>query len=130
MLSTRTPIGYKMAKTLAQLNAEISKLQAEATVMRDQERNEVIGRIKEAIAAYDLTAADLGLEADRRGRPRGGIKVASKKVARAKGTAVKKTAGAVKYRDDQGNTWTGHGRRPQWYVQAIANGKTDADLLA
>lgn len=119
-----------MAKTLAQLNAEISKLQAEAAAMHDKERKEVIGRIYEAIALYDLTAADLGLSARRRGRSAVTAEAPRKSERRGRGSAAKKGAGAMKYRDDQGNSWTGHGRRPNWFVLALANGKTEADLRA
>lgn len=119
-----------MAKTLAQLNSEISKLQAEARALQDKEREEVIGRIKEAVAAYDLTAADLGLTGRKGGRSRAGAEAERKTLRRGKASAAKKAAGAVKYRDDQGNSWTGHGRRPNRFVQALANGKTEADLRA
>ena len=119
-----------MAKSLAQLNAEINKLQAEAQALHDKERKEVIGRIKEAIASYELTAADLGLAARRGGRSGGTAEAPRKGARRGKGSAARKSAGAVKYRDDQGNSWTGHGRRPNWFVQALANGKTEADLRA
>lgn len=117
-----------MAKTLVQLQAEIDKLQAEAEALRSRERTDVIGRIKEAISAYGLTAADLGLSS-RRGRPRVDAATEDKKVRRGKGVTLKKK-GVVKYRDEQGNTWSGHGRRPQWYLQAIASGKSEMDLLA
>jgi DNA-binding protein H-NS len=119
-----------MAKTLAQLKAEIDKLQAEASALHDKERKEVIGRIKEAIASYGLTAADLGLTGRRAGGPSGTAEVPRKGARRGRGSSAKKSTGAVKYRDDQGNSWTGHGRRPNWFVQALANGKTEADLRA
>ena len=117
-----------MAKTLAQLDAEIRKLQAEAEALRDRERGDVIDRIKEAIAVYGLTAADLGL--GERGRkvhdsPTDGMK---RRTPRNAAVGGKKPA-VVKYRDDKGNTWSGHGRRPQWYLDAIASGKSEADLL-
>lgn len=48
---------------------------------------------------------------------------------RRKGAAKRKT-GRAKFKDGAGNTWTGHGRRPQWYVDAIASGKTPEDLMA
>ena len=90
----------------------------------------MIGRIKEAIASYELTAADLGLTARRGGRSGGSAEAAPKNVRRGKRAGAKKNVGAVKYRDDQGNSWTGHGRRPNWFVQALANGKSEADLRA
>ena len=37
---------------------------------------------------------------------------------------------AVKFEDDQGNTWRGMGKRPAWFKAALASGKTPEDLLA
>lgn len=99
--------------TVKQLEAQIAELQRQAEELRQAEIGDVVARIKEAIAHYGLTAADLGLSGGtgrRRGRPASG--------------------GKVKYRDGAGNTWSGHGRRPQWYIDALAAGKTQADLLA
>lgn len=120
-----------MAKTLAQLDSEIRRLQAEAEVIRNKERLEVIGRIKEAIGVYGLTAADLGLSGSRRGRKDVGNADVGKKGRAAKtGATGRKKSSVVKYRDDRGNTWTGHGRRPRWFLDAIAAGRSEAELLA
>lgn len=100
--------------TLAQLQAQIAELQRQAEEIRRNEIAEVIARIKEAIAHYGLTAADLGLAVG--GGKRG------RKPAMA-------TGGAIKYRDGA-NSWTGRGRRPQWFIEALAAGKTEQDLLA
>lgn len=37
--------------------------------------------------------------------------------------------GPAKYADQNGNTWTGKGRRPKWLRDALATGKTLADLV-
>ena len=47
-------------KTLADIKAEIAKLEKQAAAMKDEVAG-VIGRIKEAIKVYGLTAEDLGL---------------------------------------------------------------------
>ena len=47
-----------------------------------------------------------------------------------KAASKSKRRGAVKYRDDAGNAWTGVGRKPQWFVDALAAGKQPADLAA
>lgn len=52
---------------------------------------------------------------------------AGKRTQAAKGTL---TTGVIKYRDDAGNAWTGRGKRPQWYLNALAAGKTPEQLLA
>ena len=108
-----------MTKTLAQINKEIETLQRKAEALRKSEAAEVIERVKEAIRHYGLTAKDLGLarKSSAPGRKkRGGL-------ARAKG--------AAKYRDPAtGRTWTGHGRRPQWFADGLAKGKQPEDFAA
>ena len=49
-----------MAKTIAQLNAQIAKLQKEADALKEKEVAGVVARMKVAIEHYGLTAADLG----------------------------------------------------------------------
>ena len=51
-----------MAQTsYSSITREIAALQAQADAIKKKEAAEVIARIKEAIAQYDLTARDLGL---------------------------------------------------------------------
>lgn len=111
-----------MARTLAQIQAQITKLKQEADALRAKEVSGVVARIKEAIAHYGLTPEDLFGSTPAKGRG----KAATAK--RAGKPAAKKSAGAPKYRDDAGNTWTGHGKRPNWFKAALAAGKTAADL--
>lgn len=116
--SARTPRASSnttsQSATLAQLQAQIAELQRQAEEIRRNEISEVVARIKEAIAHYGLTAADLGLAAGGGKRSR-------------KGAAA--SNGAIKYRDGA-NSWTGRGRRPQWFIEALAAGKSEQDLLA
>ena len=99
-----------MARTLARIQQEIDKLQQEAEKVKAKEVAGVIERIKAAIAFYSLTPADLFLT---RGRPPG----------KAKKAAAKKVPSKAKYRDKEtGKTWTGHGKRPGWFVKAIEEG--------
>jgi len=53
---------------------------------------------------------------------------AAKSTPKANGTGgrsgKKKRGGAVRYRDGQGNTWSGFGRQPGWLKTALASGKT------
>jgi len=55
----------KTGPTLAALNAQIAKLQAQAEALRSKEVAGVIARIREAIVHHGLTAADLGLGSDK-----------------------------------------------------------------
>ena len=94
--------------TYLELKEQAEKLMAEAERMREQELADAIAEIKEKIALYGLTAADLGLA--RAGGP---------------GNARPKPAkSAVKYRGPHGETWSGgRGRKPQWVVQALQQGR-------
>jgi DNA-binding protein H-NS len=112
-----------MTKTYAQVLKQIDHLKQEAERLRRQEVDGVIDRIRQAIAHYGLTAADLGL-----GRGSGVAKPTAKKTrGRRKGKPA--TGGALaKYRDDQGRTWVGRGKRPQWLRDALAAGKSLEDF--
>lgn len=114
-----------MAKSIAQINAQIAKLQKQADVLKTREVAGVVARIKIAIEHYGLTATDLGFS----GRATKTIKPVATVVAKkARKKAVKKTTGVIRFRDEAGNTWTGHGKRPNWYLAAIAAGKTPESL--
>ena len=111
-----------MAKTLKQIEAQIAKLQREAETVKAKEMVGVVARIQEAIVHYGLTAADLfGAKAGR------GAAHKTKKNLRKK-AGKKATAGVIRFRDDAGNTWTGHGRSPNWFKSALESGKTREEL--
>ena len=120
-----------MAKSYEQIQRQIEALQAEAEKLRRKEVDEVIGRIRQAIDHYGLTAADLGLATGARKNAKlpaaGGDKSAAK---RRKKAGPKPAARTVKFKDDQGNTWGGMGKRPAWFKAALASGKTSEELLA
>ncbi len=117
-----------MAKSLAQLNKQIATLQRQADDLKAKELKGVIARIREAIEFYGLTAADLGLE--RSGGRGGARKQSDPGTSPRKRTTKAGRAAALppKYRSPDGRTWSGHGRRPVWYVEALAQGKTPEDL--
>jgi DNA-binding protein H-NS len=96
--------------TYAKITREIAALQAQADAIKKKEVDGVVARIKEAIAAYGLTARDLGLNP-----------------SSSRATKVGR-GGAVRYSDGQGNTWSGHGRRPKWFLDAVAAGKSPQEL--
>jgi len=112
-------------RTLQEIDREIAKLKQEADAIRESEKADVAAKIKDAIAFYGFTAADLGLS-------RGGKK-GLKASAKAKPKAVKgagSTPTRIKYKDEAGNAWSGYGRKPKWFVDALAGGKTAEELLA
>lgn len=101
-----------MAQSLTQIKKQIARLERKAEALRQQEIADVVARMRVAIAHYGLTAADLGFGPARAPRK------------------ARKAAPKVKFRDADGHTWSGHGRRPRWFVEALAGGKSADDLLA
>lgn len=106
-----------MTKTYSQLVQQIESLKQQADAIRKKEVGEVIGRIKEAISFYQLTAEDLGLAG----------RAVSKPGGKSNGAAG---ASGPQYRDDSGNTWSGRGPRPRWLKAALAAGKSLDDFRA
>jgi DNA-binding protein H-NS len=100
-----------MARSYAQLQQQIQKLQIEAEKLRHAETQGVIDRIKTAIDHYGLTSDHLF-------------------GAAPKVRAAKASNGAAKYSDGQGRTWSGKGKRPNWLREAIASGRSLDDFTA
>ncbi|ABM41791.1 nucleoid protein H-NS [Acidovorax sp. JS42] len=109
-------------RTTQEIEAEIARLQKERDQLREGEKAGVVSRMKEAIAYYGITAADLGLSVTKRKARTG--------VAQAKNSKVQRAASRIKYKDDAGRTWSGYGPKPRWFTEALASGKTEADLRA
>lgn len=110
-----------MTKTYAQLIKQMEALKAQVDKARGKEVQGVIGRIREAITAYNLTAEDLGFSAKAKsGRKPGATVAAAKKPARK--AAGGKTTRAIKYRNESGEGWVGRGKRPAWLRDALLKG--------
>lgn len=118
-----------MAKTYTQILRQIEDLQAQAENVRRKEIDGVVKRIREAIEHYGLTAADLGLGAGGARKAAGPArKKPGRKPGRPRKTPGKTSKVAPKYRDENGNTWAGRGKRPIWLRDALAAGKKLEDF--
>lgn len=103
--------------TYLELQKQIEALQREADVLKTQEREGVIERMKEAIDVYNITAAELGL------RREGGARGAGRKMPAAKQRRSFTLQGTgPAYLDGKGNSWGGRGPRPKWLREALASG--------
>lgn len=108
-----------MASTLADINSQIKKneehiaqLRKQAEELRNRERAGVIEEVRQKIAEFGLTAADLKLSTRTPGKR-------SVSAAPAK---------AAKYRGPAGESWSGgRGRKPRWVTEALAAGKSLSD---
>ena len=111
-----------MAKTLEQIQAQIAKLEKQADQLKAKEAAGVVQRIKAAIEHYGLT-----VEALFGGKPGQAAPIRKSKAPLKKKAAAKRPS-RIRFKDDAGRTWTGNGKRPNWYKEAIASGKTAEDL--
>lgn len=123
----------KSGSTLKAIHEQIAALQAKAEAIRQQEVGVVIAKIKDAIAHYGLTAADLGLAgiAPKAAKPSSPGRKAGRKPGGGRASSARKgkPMRAAKYTDGQGNTWSGVGKRPNWFKAALAAGKKEEELL-
>lgn len=111
-----------MAKNLAQIEAQIKKLQDEAAALRAKEVAGVVDRIKEAIQHYGLTPEQLFGASHQKRKP-ASVPVAVSQKVRAKSGKVK-----IKYRDGD-NTWTGRGNKPRWLTARLGEGRKIEEFL-
>ena len=111
-----------MAKTYSQMQRQIAKLQREADALKMKEVGGVVARIKEAIQHYELTAADLFGS-----RTPKGTSASKQKTASNPGIKGRKVP--IKYRDENGNTWSARGSQPKWLVAALASGRKIEEFL-
>jgi len=109
----------KMAKTYAELQEQIEKLQEQAEKARLAELDFVIQEIKSKIKEFNLTAKDLGL--------------ATRKTKKQKVTDGEKPKSEIpaKYRNPKNKeqTWTGRGRKPLWVQELLDSGKSLESIL-
>ncbi len=97
----------------------------------DGNGNTWVGRGPRPQWLRDALAAGSALsDFDVSSKPKGATVSVSRKVS-AKNRTAKRTRGAgqAKFRDAAGNSWTGHGKRPNWYKEALASGKSPEDLM-
>lgn len=111
--------------TSTKLLQQVAALQRQAEELKRKEIPGVVARMKEAIAFYGLTAADLGLGA----APAREAKIPkSPKGSPAKKSPAGKPPSVIKYSDSQGHTWSGRGPKPQWFKDALSSGASVESL--
>lgn len=96
-------------------------------MLRKREVSAVIDRIRIAIDHYALTPQELfGQGAGT--TPAAASRRAGRRSAPGSG-ATPKRSGSPKYAHANGRTWTGVGKRPSWFVDALSSGKTADEML-
>ncbi|MBM4231255.1 MAG: H-NS histone family protein [Gammaproteobacteria bacterium] len=109
----------------AALKTRIAQLQKQLTAAQ-RNKAPAIKKVKALMKKLGVTVADLtGGEAPAKGRPgRRSGKIVKGKKGKRRGKV------AIKYRDGQGNTWSGRGKTPRWLAAAEkAGSKRDQFLI-
>jgi len=111
---------------LVKLRQQIAEMEKQAAELQKKNRPAVLAELREQMAAYGITAEELG-------RPAAKTRAAKAPPAKpaASPTKGKKplVSSPAKYRGPEGQTWTGKGTAPKWLNDLVASGKTREDFL-
>jgi len=105
-------------RSLADLEKQIAALTAEAEALRIENYANAVREVQATIDQYGIPAADLTFKAV--------VSPVAKPRAAGSGKGVK---APIKYRDANGNTWSGRGLKPRWLRDAIESGQTLESFL-
>ena len=100
---------------LQQLIRQKADLERQIAQLNSKGRQDAIDEIRTIMAEHGLTSDDIAAPARAR---KAGLKL----------DGTERKAVAAKYKDDQGNQWTGRGLKPRWLTAALAAGKTLDDF--
>lgn len=117
---------------LVDIQAQIEKLQKQASDIRAKEFDKTVQDILAQMQAFGITLKDLqqAMGKGRAGRGRGkaaGRGVAKKSAASRRSSQAGKTV-AAKYRGPNGETWSGRGLMPKWLSSLVAQGRTKEEF--
>lgn len=101
--------------TLEELLRQKAELDRQITHVQAATRQQAIDEIRSLMSAHGLTVSDLAAAANR------------SRSSKVHGGSVRKPV-ATKYKDGQGNSWTGRGLKPKWLTAALSQGKSIEDF--
>lgn len=88
---------------------ELARIDSALAEQAAAKRQECIAQVRELMRTHGLSMSDIG---------------ASKPAAKIKAPA----SNSAMYRNDDGKTWAGRGKRPTWLRDALSAGKALADF--
>jgi DNA-binding protein H-NS len=97
------------------LQNQIAELQRRAAAIREKEREEAVQKIKSLMATFAIGVGELASSS------------APLSVKKIKTKTTKKAAS--KYRDANGNEWSGRGLQPRWLRAELAKGTSLESFL-
>lgn len=117
---------------LVDIQAQIAKLQKQATDIRAKEFDKTVKEILAQMEAFGITLKDLQQAMGKRGSGKGRSKTAAKPGAkkvtvRKRNPRAGKTV-AAKYRGPNGETWSGRGLMPKWLAALVKQGRSKGEF--
>lgn len=104
--------------TLEEIQAQIAELTAKANQIRQEQYGKAVSDAQALITSFNLKASDFVFNAS-----------IDRQEKSEKPTPQKSTKKAeIKFRDANGNSWSGRGLKPRWLTAALESGKTLADF--
>ena len=115
--------------TLLSLQAQIVELQQKAAQIKSKEYASTLADIRAKMKAFGITIAVLKAAQDKPKTGRNGRKPAADKATSKRSSKLAGVKVEPKYRNADGQTWTGRGVAPKWMTEAIAAGRRKDDFL-
>ena len=111
---------------LVDIQSQIEKLQKQAQQIKTKEFAKTVQDIKEKMRAFGITVRDLqSAKSTRRSKPLDAtVKKPRGAASKSAGTKV-----AAKYRNADGQSWTGRGLMPRWLKTLVAEGRVKEEFL-
>lgn len=115
--------------TLLSIQAQIADLQQKAAQIKSKEYASTLADIQAKMKAFGITVADLKAALNKPTAGRKGRKVAAEKPSSKRSSKLAGVKVEPKYRNTDGQTWTGRGVAPKWVSEAIAAGRSKDEFL-
>lgn len=111
---------------LIEIQAQIEKLQKQATEIKSKEFDKTVKEIVAKMQAFGITLKDLQRGLGKAGRAASAARTVSAGARKRSGTPSRQKGKKVppKYRGPKGETWSGRGMMPRWLATLVAQGKS------
>ena len=119
--------------SLTELRRLQGKIEAEIRRRSDTARKDLLKRMQKLAAEHGMSLTDvLGQDGDKPAAIKAPKAAKTPKAAKPAKKASGKTASVIKFRHPENPAigWTGHGRKPQWVIDWLAQGKPLDELRA
>lgn len=109
----------EVVESIEELDAQIKALEDRKAIALKATYDDDLAKCKALIKKHGFSKSELGFVG----------KSASAKASTPKAPGVKVPAGTYADPKNPDKKWNAHGRKPQWFIDALADGKTMEQML-